>query len=238
MALDLQVINKILVLIINLIGIWLIFWVYSADRKKILNRGFALLVIPNLLWIDLYNLAFLTNQSDLTLLLTRATFAFVFIFFISFYYFFIIWFLEEKGWYFFIGYLVIIYEIFGGFLSIFTNLIIKDVKMGEWSVIPTFSDAGRIIFHFPIIILTTFIAARLLSKYLQFPKEKRARIQNFLVGVFIFILGNFIFGVILPFFFNVYDYYHLANYSSIFLLGLTAYAIVKNEFMGVKAILT
>jgi hypothetical protein len=49
MILDFQFINKILILFINLTGTWLILWVYLADNKKIINRGFALFVTPVLL---------------------------------------------------------------------------------------------------------------------------------------------------------------------------------------------
>ena len=92
MNIDFQFINQILVVLINLIGIWLVFWVCSADKKGTLNKGFILLLIPNLLWIDFYNFASLIDQNYLSLLFIKLTFAFTFIFFIRSYYFFIIWF--------------------------------------------------------------------------------------------------------------------------------------------------
>ena len=55
MDIDFQIINKISVIIINLVGIWLVFWVYYNGKKKTLNRGFIFLLIPNLLWINLIN---------------------------------------------------------------------------------------------------------------------------------------------------------------------------------------
>ncbi len=235
---DLQIINKIVVVILNLVGIWLVFWVYSSDRKKALNKGFALLLVPNLLWVDFYSLASLANRYDLSLLFTRLTFASAAIFFIGFYYFFIIWFLDKKGWYFLLGRLVLVYETIFSFLCAFTNLILPEIGIGKFGVIPLFSDFGKITFYFSVVTLVILVIGSLIIRYFQSPQNIKYRIQYFLVGVCIFTISNFIIGVILPNLFNAPDYYFITNYSTLFLLAFTAYAIVKHELMGVKALLT
>src|SRR3989344_2986093 len=171
-----------------MVAIYLAFCVYRSDKSNIINKGFSLLILPNLLWIDFYNLAFLTNNSSLSLFFTRLTFASVFIFFIGFYYFFVIWFLNNKGWYSVLGKIVIIYEFIFGLLCIFTDLIIKDFIIGEWGIRPIFSFWGNIIFHLPIIILVLVVLLKLINEYSKSILEERQKIKYFLIGVIIFIL--------------------------------------------------
>lgn len=235
---DFLVINKILIILTNFIGLWLVFWVYFADRKKDLNRGFALLVVPNLLWIDFYNLAFWANNYYLSLLFTRLLYSSVSIFFIGFYYFFVIWFLGEKRWFVVLGRIIIIYEIAFSIISVFTSLVIKNIEFGRWGIIPIYSSGGGLVYHSVIVVLTLFIGGMLVTRYFEYSKEAQVKIKFFLIGVIVFSLGNLIFGVLLPFFFNVREYLNIANYSTIILLVLTAYAIVKQELMGIKTLLT
>lgn len=232
------VFNIIAVVFLNMAAIYLAFCVYRSDKSNMVNKGFSVLIVPNLLWIDFYNLAFLVNSSNLALLFTRLTFASVFIFFIGFYYFFVIWFLKEKGWYIALGRLIVIYEVFFSLLCIFTNLIIKDFIVGEWGIRPVFSFLGSIIFHLPIIALVLIVLSKLISEHFKSVLEERQKIKYFLMGVFIFTIGNLIIGVILPFFFNIYDYYFTTNYISILFLVFTAYAILRRELFNVKIILS
>ncbi|MFH1187724.1 MAG: HAMP domain-containing sensor histidine kinase [bacterium] len=57
------------------------------------------------------------------------------------------------------------------------------------------------------------------------------------MGIVIFVSGNLIFGVLLPFFFGITDYLNIANYSTLFLLAFTAYAIVKKNLFNIKTVL-
>jgi len=232
------VFNIVAVVFLNMSAIYLAFCVYRSDKSNIINKGFSLLILPNLLWIDFYNLAFLTSNSNLSLFFTRLTFSSVFIFFIGFYYFFVIWFLNNKGWYSVLGRAVILYEFIFGLLCVFTDLIIKDFIVGEWGIRPIFSFWGSAIFHLPIIMLVFIVLLKLINEYYKSILEERQKIKYFLIGVFIFTIGNLIIGVILPFFFNIYDYYFTTNYISIFFLGFTAYAILRKQLFNVKIIIS
>src|SRR5206468_3093556 len=48
---------------------------------------------------------------------------------------------------------------------------------------------------------------------------------------------NIVFNVVMPLAFDDYAYYAVGNYSVGFLLGFTAFAIVKRELFGVRAVL-
>ena len=238
MDFDFQIINKLLITAIDLFGIWLAFRVYSADKKNSLNRGFIFFIFFNLAWINFYNISFWVDQHDLSLLFTRLLYSSVNIFFIFFYYLFVIWFLKEKGQYLFFGRLIIAYEVLSAIGTAFTDIVIKDIEFGRLGVIPIYSMPGALIYHVVIIVLTCFITWALVSRYFQSSKEMQLKIKYLLFGVVIFSSGNLIFGVFLPFFFGITDYLNVANYSTLFLTGFTAYAAIKQRLFGVKVVLT
>lgn len=238
MDIDFNLVNKILVVLINLMALWLSFWVYSADKKNKINRGFSILVIPNLLWIDFYYTASIINDYYLSLFFTRLTFACAFIFFIGLYYFFVIWFVEKSGKYLLFGKILIIYELFFSVLCAFTNLILPRITIGRFGIIPVFSFFGKITFHISVAVLVALVIVVLISKYFKSVRQIRVKIQYFLVGIFIFLIVNFVVGVILPIIFNINDYYYLTNYATIIFLSFTAYAIVKQDLFNIKVVFT
>jgi signal transduction histidine kinase len=238
MNIDFQLINKILVIFTNLLAVWLSFWVYLADKKSKTNRGFFILVIPNLLWIDSYYIASTINNIHLSLFLTRLTFAFTFIFFITLYYFFVIWFSEKTGKYIIFGKFLIVYELLFGMICAFTDLILPKISVGQYGIIPIFSTFGKITFHISVAVMVVLVIAILVSKYFKSSTQIRQKIQYFLLGIFIFLITNFIIGVILPILFNIHDYYYITSTATIVFLSFTAYAIVKSNLFDVKIIIT
>ena len=228
--------NFILVLIIAL-GIWLGFWVYFANKKGKVNKGFFLMVASILLWITFYHFASFTTQYDLSLILFRLSCGSVFAFFIA-YYFFIKWFLEKEGPYNFLGKFILGYGSIFCLVSIFTNFMIPSVSTENWGAFPVFSYLGWLIFYGYSIFLTILINIMLLVNYFKFSKEKKLKVQYFLIGLFLFAGLNFIFNIALQISFQNYKFYQLGNYSLIFLIGFTAYAIVKQKLFGIKVVLT
>jgi len=70
-----------------------------------------------------------------------------------------------------------------------------------------------------------------------FSKKERLKVQYLLIGVVIFVLFNVVFNIISPSIWGSVQYQHFGDYSAIFLLGFTAYAIVKQELFGIKVVL-
>ncbi|OGZ67918.1 MAG: hypothetical protein A3D35_03140 [Candidatus Staskawiczbacteria bacterium RIFCSPHIGHO2_02_FULL_34_9] len=227
--------NTIFIVLLNLLGVYLSFWVYWANRTEKMNRGFSIMVATILSWVDFYYLAQYGNSTFLFRLATAS----VFFFFIAYYFFTIRWFLGKMGWYKYLGYFVLIYGFIFGVLTIGTSLVIDHIEIVEKSFIkPIFQPISWWAFYGLVIIITLIINWVLIKEYFNYSSGYRLRILYFLVGLFIFAGFNIIFNVIQPVFFNIYRYYELGNYSVIFLLGFTAYAIVKQELFGIKAILT
>jgi len=228
--------SQIFVFLINLIGIWLAFWVYLANRKVKINQLFFLITIFILLWITFAYTVNLPSLAHLALFWSKLGFGAVTLFFISAYFFFS-YFLNEEKRFPILNKIVLGIGITLFLTSIFTNLIVKDIEFTEWGV-NFILGKGKIIFWGVVIFLTLFINVRLLIGYFRSSKQKKLKIQYFLIGVFIFALLNFIFNVILPSWQETFQYSQFGNYSAIFFLGFTAYAIVKRELFGIKVVLT
>lgn len=61
---------------------------------------------------------------------------------------------------------------------------------------------------------------------------------SFLIGLLIFYVANLIFNITLPFFFGITHLYYFGDYSTIFLLTLTTYAIIRHGLFDIKVFTT
>ena len=227
--------NTIFIVLLDIFGVFLAFLVYWSDRSDNINKGFSLMVATILAWVNFYYLAQFNNSTFWFRLANIS----VFFFFIAYYFFTIRWFLRKEGWYKKLGLFVLIYGFIFGFLAVGTSLIIPNYEaIGSLVTRPVFSLFGWWTFYGFVITITLIINWALIKEYLNYSSDRRTRIIYFLIGLLIFAGLNIIFNVILPVFFVTYQFYELGNYSIIFLLGFTAYAIVKKELFGIKVIIT
>lgn len=233
---DSSLIHQIFIYLINLTGFCLAIWVYLANPMNKANKVFSMSTIFILLWVNFAFLANLPTQADRALLWIRLNFGIVSLFFISIY-FFSIYFPQEKKRVPVLDKAILIIGIFFFLASVFTNFIIKDVEFKEWGVEPILGK-GNILFLSVVIVLTFLISLNIFKKYFILPSQEKTRVQYFLIGLSLFALFNLIFNVILPIFRETYEYQHFGDYSIIFLLGFTAFAIVRRQLFGIKVVLT
>ena len=231
--------NRVFIFLIITSEVWLGLWVYLSNHKKKINQLFCLFTIFNLLWIIftyLSDISEIPNQIHQAVLFRNLSFAAGFLFFIATYFFAKFFPFKTKG-----NLLVdsIVLVIGMGFflISVFTNLIVKNVRPESWGNSPIFG-AGAIWGYTAIIFLTLLILTMLLQKYFKLPEKQKLKTQYFLTGVIIFAIGNFIFNVILVSRWKNFPYYYLGNYSAIFLIVFTAYAIIKRQLFNIKIVLT
>ena len=59
-----------------------------------------------------------------------------------------------------------------------------------------------------------------------------------MIGVLIFYVANLIFNITLPVFLGITHYYFFGDYSTIILLGMTAYAIIRHGLFDIKVVTT
>lgn len=229
--------NKFLIFLIDFLACWFALRVYFADRKAKLNRLFFLLTISILIWVNAGYFLNFSEEYDKALLWAKIAPAGVFIFFVSFY-FFSVYFPREQKRIPFLEKAILFGGLFSAFITLFTNLIIRGVEFTQWGVNPIFSQIGRVFFYGTVIFLTLLIISQLLIKYSRVSIRERLKVQYLLAGIIIFVLMNIIFNVFLPIYQGTIKYWQFGNYSIIFLLGLTAYAIVARELFGMRVILT
>lgn len=226
--------HSALVVVLSVLGFAMAVWVYRANPRERENQGFSLMVLFIVSWVSCYHLAQLGNP---TFWFRLAAFA-VFMFFVTYYFFIVRWFLGKSGQpYRLFGLVILLYGVVMGGLALGTDIVISGSAIVGSTARPVFGDAGRWAFYGFVIVLTLLINGILMKEYAGFPKERRVKLQYFLIGLLLFVGFNVVFNVVLPLAFDVYGYYAVGNYSVGFLLGFTAYAIVKRELFGVRTVL-
>jgi len=229
-------IEQIIVLLINIIGIWLALWVYSINKKEKINQWFLIATFFLLLWVDFAFLGTNAKEIGKALLWYKLNGGMVLLFLISFYYF-TLSFLNEGGKYPILDKLFLAGGFLFFFILIFTDFIIKDVIIKSWGAEIIF---GKRVFFFNLFTLVVaLVVVRLfVKKYAVFSKKERLKVQYLLIGGVIFVLFNVVFNIVSPSIWDSVQYQHFGDYSAIFFLGFTAYAIVKRELFGIRVVLT
>ncbi|MCD5396559.1 MAG: hypothetical protein LR000_02760, partial [Candidatus Pacebacteria bacterium] len=227
---------KFLSLSVVLLNLWLAIWVFLSNRKSKVNLFFSLMAITTCFWISFYYLAITAPTSNSALWWSKLAYASVSLFYIPFYFFFVC-FLGLYNKLFYLNKFILFVSIFFFFISIFTNWIVKDAVITKHGIDLILSK-GSIGFYGMAIFLSLFVITVLVKKYFTFPSFKKIQIQYFLVGALIWIFMNFIFNMILPLLRGSVQYAEFGNYSIIFFLSFTAYAIVKHHLFGIKVVLT
>ncbi len=187
-------------------------------------------------WTDLNYCGDIVSQSYVALILKRLYLALVPIYFI-FAYFFSIHFpkiilkrhpIFEK--------IAILSLITLSLATILTDAVVKNVEKKDWgfNIIP--GNAINI-FYFLVTIFILVILFNLIYKYFHLLPPDKLRIQYFIIGVIIYALFQSIFNIILPLVSGTKQYWQLGDFSAIFLIGFTAYAIAKHSLFGIRAIL-
>jgi len=232
-----HLINKVFISLIDLLGILLISWVYLVNPKKKINRLFCFFAGSILFWASAGYFLNFSRTFNRALFWAKFAPSAVFIFLIAFY-FFAINFPRERRTPSRINKIIGLLGCVLALLTFFSNFIVADIQFTEWGVNPIFTQFGRIGFYSTVILFTFFAIAQILKRYFTLLKEEKLRVQYFLMGLFIFVIMNLIFNVALPLWRDSIQYWQFGNYSAIFLLGFTAYAIVKRELFGIKVVLT
>lgn len=226
---------KVVDIIIVVLGFCLAVWVYFANRKAKINQYFSLFTIFILLWIVCSYFLNLSSNSSQGVLWTKLGYVAAFLF-LSSAYFFATVFSTEKHFPFLDKLVIFIGTVFC-FISFFTNWLVEDVVYTKFGASPVLGK-GAVYIMVAVTLLSLLILKIIFRKYIDSNKKERLKIQYFFLGLVIFIIANVVFNVILSSQWEIFPYYHLGNYSTIFLVVFTAYAITKHELMGIKTLLT
>ncbi|MDP3057767.1 MAG: ATP-binding protein [bacterium] len=239
MTVDLFIINKVLVTLIDITAISLGYWVYFSNPKRKLNEVFIGMVFFMMLWVNFAYLARAVGESNpyLVLLFLKIAWFATPLFFILLY-ILALHLLDENFKYKTVNLVIIYLAIVTSFVVGFTDHIVKSIKfMGVFLIRLVYGD-----WMFPfLIVITLFIIVTLqvlFKKYYSGSKKDREKISYYLLGILVFYIANSVFNIFFPIVLDITRFYFLGDYSTIILLGLIAYAIVRQNLFGIKIVLT
>lgn len=234
---DINYIEKIIIVSINLIGILLALWVYFANQKEKLNQWFVVMTASIVFWVNFSFFGFSAKDNFLATIFYRLNFTAVSLFLLSFFYFYVIYFLQQKGKYEILGKIIAALGIIFAGLSLFTNLIVKETITKDWGSEIVFGPANNF-FNLYALGVASAVVALLIKRYFELPRSQKSKIEYFLIGTFLSVLFNIIFNIVFPLVTESIVCAHFGDYSAIFLLTFTAYAIVRQNLFDIKIILT
>lgn len=229
-------ISQIFVFAIGILGIWLAVWVYFSEPKRKTNQWFSAMTIFLILWAIFAYFGASTSKVLQSTFLYRLNWGVVALSALSGY-FFVVHFPKRTEHHPLLDVAIITTTLLFFFLSVFTNLIIKEVNIITWGHDIIFGKAGGFFSMMAVFWLISIIGL-LFKKYLKSSSEEKLKIEYLLIGGFVFFIFNLVFNIIFPIIFDSVRYQHFGDFSAIFLLGFTAYAIVKRELFGAKIIIT
>ncbi|MFC1613256.1 ATP-binding protein [Patescibacteria group bacterium] len=230
--------NQFFIIAINILAILIGVLVYKSNPKGKVNRIMPLMVIFMLLWVDFAYIPRLTGKEkpDLALMLLKISWFVTPLFFISLY-FLVIYILKKEEKYKILNKFVLFFGILAAFITGFTSLIVSSIRfVGQYMAI---NYGSGMLFFLGIISFLVFATLYILFKgYFQAPYYLKLKLQYFIIGIFIFYVANIIFNITLPVAFDIVRFYWIGDYSTLFLLGFAAYAIVKQHLFDIKIIAT
>lgn len=189
------------------------------------------------MWTNFNYMGDIVDNTFLSFLFKKLYFSLVSIFFI-FIYLFSVFFPEIYGKrnIYFEKFTILIWTLFS-LLILFTDIIIKDIKKESWGV-NLVGGGWMSLFYLFVTYYVLLVLYKLIKKYLQLSNINKKKVLYFLIGISIYAIFQLIFNVFIPILFKTKQYWQFGDYSAIFFLSLTAYAIVKHELMGIKTLLT
>lgn len=228
-------INGLVVIFLSGTSLYLGLLAYIKNKKALTHRVFARFAVATSLWIFLAYLPDVPYFRGSALTIAKLNyFALLTVSFSIFELPFV--FPKQRHLNVFIKYAMLAIGIFIGFLILTTNLIIKELAYFYWGASYVDGDmAGLFYLYMMFGPLSALIQYVYLLRKLN-PRE-RVQIKFFLTGLSIFMLMNILLqSIVKPMITHDDSLYKIGNYSAIFMITFTAYAIIKHRFMDIRLI--
>ena len=197
MVLTLLFINKIFLSLIIMLGGGLGFWVYFFDPKRASNKMFSLVSFLSVLWGVLCFLANTAPNISVGLFWTRLAEVVVMLALLSLYFFSIYFPQKSKGKK-LTNIILVCLALVIIVLVIFTDLItLRMLQTEQWGLSPV---PGRLwlFFNFVSSLILVLTLYKLASKYPKLSKREKLKSQYSILGLFLFVIFNVVFNIILP----------------------------------------
>ena len=230
--------NQLIVLLINLSGVFLGVAVFKRDPAAPVNRIFLGTIVLMLVWVNLGYAPRVAGaaEPELAIMLLRIAWTATPLFSMSLY--FLTVFLNHSQHRFrLLHWLIAVLAVTATALAGLTSLVVMGIRLVGEDVAIVYGPG-----MWPYLgIISAIVAATIFvfySNYSALQPEDRLKLQYVGVGLLIFYTANIVFNIAFPVFFHVVRWYWLGDYSTLAVLGLTGYAIVKKNLFEIRLVLT
>jgi len=209
--------------------------VFLKNKHAWINRSFGVFSLGATIWISSAYLSDLPWLLTFSLYLNRMIFAGLSLMIAGLCHFCFVFPTENKHLRFFqnIVYSIGIVLIF---LSLFTPLVIKGITSTDWG---TDLITGP---FYPLFISFSFTCilgvVKIFREYKKVTGVQKSQLQYLFLGLFLFTLINIFIHMIVPTIRGTREFYQIGNYSILFLIGATAYAIAAHRLFDIRIILS
>jgi hypothetical protein len=138
--------QRIILFIVNLMGLWFGFWIYIANKRERANQWFLIMTILLLLWINSAYLGSSSTHSLWALFWYRLNLGAVALCGLAAYYFSIS-FLKEENRYPLLNKIIVLISLSFFFFSLFTPYIVADVAIKSWGAEIIFEKGNLLFLH-------------------------------------------------------------------------------------------
>lgn len=212
--------------------------VYNSDHRSKANRLFFGIASSIIFWNIFSYFAYSAGNDIKATIFFRLNFLAVTSTLLFFYFFSINFPLKSKHTNKYITYLI---SILGAALIIVTPITNWVIKIASTSTNNLKVEIGLFgyIFYFFVFLVSAATLFNLTKKYASLDTISKSKVLYFIVGIFIYTFLNIFFNFIIFFLFPLQTRLtQFGDFSAIFLLGFTAYAIIKHQLFNIKIIAT
>ncbi len=229
-------VNSVIVAAIVIVGSFLAFSVYEQNKKSLTNQTIAIFFVSIILWILFAHLGDSKSLVHYSLLFNRLVYGSLFFWA---YCLILLPFVFPKD----TGIvkrpyrlvLLLISVILAG-ISVFTNKFIASVTIYDWGASNNFGQWGLLFnIYMSLSILPIFSYIWI---YRKSDETSRRQLKFFFLGLALFLVGVVIIYLLINPMVGDERYYKYGNYSAIFLVAFTSYAILRHHLFNIRVILT
>jgi|GEM_PF-2205526 len=230
-----EIIELSVLILINTLSIFIIIVILANPSKSNSNKWLVLMSFALIGWVNSSYIGFSLLDTSMAVLAYKVNDISVALFLIGVYQFYIAGFLEIKSRIIQISHFVITITYI--MLALFSNATIESVIHKEWGNDPV-SGVIYDIFTAYVLLFTCGLISLFVYKYFKYKENKRRKLIYFLIGTVLLVSFNIVFNIVSPFILDTERYQHIGDYSAIFFLLFTTYAILKSKFLNLRIALT
>jgi len=231
-------ISQLILFIIIGTSVYLMGLVFYKSPKKKSDKIFLISIFFLLIWILFGYLITLPEQTEVSVILrTKIAYLGVLGWLVSIYFFLKYFPVEDKKENPLIDSFIVLSGLFLALVTFFTDKLVKGATLYKDYSHP---DLGEGLYFIYLIVLLFFVVLfiKIYKKYTGLCQKEQVKVQYFLTGLIIFLFTNLTLNIFVSPFYGMIPWAYIANYSAIFFLSFTAYAIVKKELFDIKVALT